>query len=340
MTGSGSPDDLRQDTSFFGRSGELYQLVRNLQRGRHTLILGEKGVGKSRLMMEARWVLTGRIRRIDFSPVVLARLRGDLAIRIDPARYNVLAIEHASPLGDCLKECTEQLFYFGDLKVETGEERSDWAAVKKKLAGAGSVKLQAAVFEAIARSGKPYLVLFDSLDRIAPAQHVFFESLMNIALVCAAAIEMKENVVFRRVWASFSKLTLEPLPERVCAQIVDHYLAHYPIHVVDPELYRREILKASGGIPFHIKNLLWHGLKEKYIDNDEIRRLRQSDAGHYFNMGPIYIFVVALFTMFRVFSIGSDNREFYIYFSALGFVAYIVFRVFRAFFLFRPQKYQ
>jgi hypothetical protein len=340
MTGSGYPEDLRQDTSFFGRSAELYQLVRNLQRGRHTLILGEKGVGKSRLMMEARWVLTGHIRRIDFSPVVLARLRGDLAARIDPARYNVLFIEHATPLGDCLKECTEQLFYLGDLRTETGEERADWAAVKKRLAGAGSVKMQSIVFEAIARSEKPYIVLFDTLDRIAPGQHSFFESLMNIALVCAAAVEMKENVVFRRVWASFSKLTLEPLPEEVCIQLIDHFLDHYPIHIVDPELYRREILKASNGIPFYIKNLLWHGLREKYVDTEEIRRLRQSDAGHYFNMGPIYIFGVALFTMFRIFSIGSDNREFYIYFSALGFIAYIVFRVFRAFFLFRPQKYQ
>jgi len=34
--------DLRQDMSFFGRTEELYQLVKNLQRGRHTLIVGDK----------------------------------------------------------------------------------------------------------------------------------------------------------------------------------------------------------------------------------------------------------------------------------------------------------
>jgi len=109
--------------------------------------------------------------------------------------------------------------------------------------------------------------------------------------------------------------------------------------VIDPELYRREILKASNGNPFHIKNMLWHGSREKYIDSDEIRKLRQVDEGHYFNMGPIYIFSVAIFTLFKIFSIGMDNKEFYIYFSALGFLAYMVFRVFRSFFLFRPQKY-
>ena len=59
--------DLRQDMSFFGRTEELYQLVKNLQRGRHTLLVGDKGIGKSRLMLEAKWILTGRTKRIDFS---------------------------------------------------------------------------------------------------------------------------------------------------------------------------------------------------------------------------------------------------------------------------------
>ena len=59
----------------------------------------------------------------------------------------------------------------------------------------------------------------------------------------------------------------------------------------------------------------WHGSKEKYIDNEEVRKLRQIDEGHYFNMGPIYIFGVAMFTVFRIFSIGPDSREFYLYFS-------------------------
>jgi len=58
--------DLRQDMSFFGRTEELYQLVKNLQRGRHTILIGDKGIGKSRLMLEAKWILSGRTKRIDF----------------------------------------------------------------------------------------------------------------------------------------------------------------------------------------------------------------------------------------------------------------------------------
>jgi len=145
---------------------------------------------------------------------------------------------------------------------------------------------------------------------------------------------------FRKIWSSFNQIELESLPETICSQLVYHFLENYPIRVIDGELYKREILKSANGNPFHIKNMIWHGSREKFVSTEEIRKLRQTEQGEYFNMGPIYIFLVSIFTLFKIFSLGTDNREFYIYFSALGFMAYLVFRVFRTFFLFRPQKYR
>ena len=331
--------DLRQDATFFGRTEELYQLVRNLQRGRHTLIIGDKGIGKSRLMSEAKWILSGRTKRIDFSSNIVTRLRGHLGIRINPGQYKILFIEHSSPPGDCIKEITEKLYYNGDLHIDLDEERSDWQTMKKHLSGFGNIRLQSVIFEGISRSENSYLIFFDELDRISPGQQKFIETLLNIAVICTAVVKMKENFLFKRIWASFSRINLEPLPEQACFQLINYFLQNYPLHTADSNLYRREILKASNGNPFHIKNMLWHGSREKYVDGEEIRNLRRADAGQYFNMGPVYIFGIAVFTLFKIFSIGTDNQEFYIYFSALGFFAYLVFRVFRAFFLFRPQKY-
>jgi hypothetical protein len=331
--------DLRQDTAWFGRTEELYALVRSLQRGRHVLIVGEKGIGKSRLMLEARWILAGRVKRIDLSASIITRLRRQLSVRVNPDQYKLLFIERSSPLGDCLKEMAEKLFHNGDLHVDVEEERKDWLMVKKKLAGLGSQKLQSAIFEGISRSPTSYLIFFDSLDRISPTQQAFIETLLNISVLCTSVVVMKENFMYKRIWSSFTKIQLEPLPEIVSMQLIDYFFDRYPLRIIDRKLYRQEILKSSNGNPFHIKNMLWHGSREKYIDTGEIRKLRQVDEGRYFNMGPIYIFGVAMFTLFKIFSIGSDNREFYIYFSGLGFIAYLVFRVFRTFFIFRPQKY-
>jgi hypothetical protein len=339
MKSAAQAPDLRQDQAFFGRAEELYELTRNLQHGRHTLLVGEKGIGKTRLMLEAKRVLSGRVRRIEMSAGIVARVRDQLAFRITPDQYKVLSVDHPSPMGDCLKEMAEQLYYSGDLRVETGEERQDWPTMKKRLAGFGSVKLQSAILEGISSSAKPFLIFFDNLDRISPGQQAFIESLLNIAVICTAVVQMKENVTFKRIWASFVRIKLESLPERVCVQLIDYFLDNYSIHVIDRELYRREILKSANGNPFLIKNLLWHGSREKHLGVEEIRSLRRVEEGAYFNMGPLYIFSAGVFTLFKIFSLGTDNREFYIYFSALGFLVYLTFRIFRAFFLFRPQKY-
>jgi hypothetical protein len=330
--------DLRQDQIFLGRAEELYELTRNLQGGRHTLLVGEKGIGKTRLMLEAKSILSGRKQRIGLSAGIIARMRGHLALRIVSEQYKILSVDHPSPMGDCLKEMAEQLYHNGDLRLDSLEERQDWPTMKKHLSGLGSIKVQAAVLEAVSRSRQPYLIFFDNLDRISPTQQAFIESLLSIAVICTAVVQMKESFVYRRIWASFARITLDALPEQICIQLIDYFLQHYPLHVIDPALYRREILKSANGNPFLIKNLLWHGSRQRRLGLEEIRSLRRVEEGAYFNMGPLYIFSAGIFTLFKIFSIGTDNREFYIYFSALGFLVYLIFRVFRTFFLFRPQK--
>jgi len=333
--------DLRSDTTFFGRTAELYQLVKNLQRGRHTLILGPKGIGKSRLMMEAKAILEGKTKRIDFSANVMTQLSGQLGVRIRPDQYKILYIEHSAPLGDCLNEICERLYQNRDLRMDLNpEENANWATVKKQLRGLGSVKLQDLAIESLSASSKQYLIFFDSLDRISPTHQQFIERVFTASVVCAAVVQLKEAFHFRKIWSSFNQIELESLDETICSQLIYHFTENYPIHVIDIELYKREILKSANGNPFHIKNMIWHGSREKYVSTEEIRKLRQTEQGDYFNMGPIYIFGVSIFTLFKIFSLGTDNREFYIYFSALGFMAFLVFRVFRAFFLFRPQKYR
>ena len=331
--------DLRHDQTFFGRTDELRHLVRNLRHGRHTLLVGEKGIGKTTLMLEAFRVLAGKSRHIDLSPGVLSALYGELAPKIVPGSYRILYIEHPNPLGDCLKESAEQLYNRGDLPFDAGEEQADWTAVKKRLAALGSIKLQALILEGLARAKRPYIVFIDNLDRISPTQQSFVESLLNISVVCTTVVQMKEQFMFKRIWAAFDRIELEPFPDDISSRLIDHLMSSYPLRVIDRELYRQEILKAASGNPFHIKNMLWHGSRERHLSEDDIRKLRRIEEGPYFNMGPIYIFCLAAFTLFKIFSIGTDNREFYIYFSALGFLVYLTFRVFRNFFLFRPQKH-
>ena len=102
--------DLREDTYFIGRTDELYKTVKNLQSGVHTLLVGDKGIGKSRLMIEAMNVLNGTVRYVDFSEASDVRLRHRKSVRITPDAYKLIYIKYSSPLSSAMKQTTEALF--------------------------------------------------------------------------------------------------------------------------------------------------------------------------------------------------------------------------------------
>jgi hypothetical protein len=324
--------DLRDDASLVGRAEELAALVDQLSRGSHTLLVGERGVGKTRLMREAAAVLSGKKKLIEDRRVE----DGGNEKKIVP-----VYIWHPSPLGDCLKEICCRLYQHADLRTDVlGDvDVREWVEVKRRLTGLGAVGTQNLVFDSLERSSFRYVFFFDSLDRISPAHQQFLEKLLSLSIVCAAVVRLKEGMPFKKIWASFARVPIRPLGDEDSARLIRSLLAAYPLHVIDRGLYARQLMKAANGNPFHIRNMLWHGSLERKLGDEEIRSLQRVEEGEWMNMGPAYIFIASVFTLFKIFSIGTDRSEFYVYFSALGFLVYLTFRVFRTFFLFRPQRW-
>jgi len=266
-------------------------------------------------MREAEAVLTAERKAIGISP----RSQGDI---------KTLWIQRTSPLGDMLKEFAEKL----------AVPEQDHAEAKNRAAGQGSARQQEILIGSLRASQRQYVVFLDSLDRIAPAAVQFIDLLFSASVVCAAVSEMKEGPHFKRLWSSFAKIALSPLDRDASWQLVCHCMKRYDLRTLDPPLYIQEVMKSAGGNPFLIRTIVWQGSREGRVDREEIRKLRWHQEGEYFNMGPIYIFGASLFTLYKIFTSGTDNKEAYIFFSAIGFIVYFVFRVFRTFFLFRPRR--
>jgi len=327
MEGRTDREDIRRDQSFFGREEELLRLLKNLSEGRHTLLVGQYGIGKSSLMNEARLLLTGEKHRVDIRA-------GPGSVRRD----RVLTVNSPAPLGDCLREMAEGLYRNNDLKIESADGREDWGILKARFTRLGIHRMQSEVLKSIARSGKMYLVFVTNLDRITQPGLQFFQSLLRITVVCASATATKDAEAFRCFWASFERMPLERLPAPVAHQLISHLMGRYPVNVVDPLMCRNEILSSADGNPFHIKNLLYRAVTQRKLGSREIRDFRAMEEGPFFNMGPLYMIGAGVLTAVKFFSVGAANREHYIYYSAIGFMLYLTFRVFRGFFIFRPQR--
>ncbi len=215
-----------------------------------------------------------------------------------------------------------------------------WERVRKYFTSLGRAGQEDLLIRSLEASSKRYILFLDSLDRISPGHLEFLERLIGASIVCAAVVAQKEGSQFRKIWSSFVRIDLGPLPRESAVELIRKLISSEKIHVADQALFEREVLKASGGNPFHIRNHLWHGSRRRHLGTSDIRSLRRREEGAFFNMGPLYIFAACALTLFKIFSLGMGNREFYIYFSALGFLVYLTFRVFRTFFLFRPQRYR
>jgi hypothetical protein len=323
------PADQRKGGFLAGRERELAKLVDLLRRGRHTLLVGERGVGKSRLMREAATMLEGR-RTLDSTD-------GGLE---EGKKWSALFIWHCAPMSDCLKEICHRLLQQERLRTDLlGEiDPREWGAMKKKLTGLGTVGVQNLVLESLRCAPGRTILFFDSLDRITVASQQFFEDLLSVAVCCAAVVSPKEGM--RKFWSSFTRITLLPLTDGEAEELIDHLLEEYSLHLIDRRMFVRGLIKASGGNPFHIRTMLDQGSREKHLGEEEIRSLQRVEVGEFMNMGPAYIFLASIFTLSKIFSAGADRTEFYVYFSALGFLVYLTFRVFRTFFLFRPQRWE
>lgn len=319
--------DIRRDKAFFGREDEVRRVLKNLNEGRHTLLLGRFGIGKSSLMNEVRLLMTGAKNRVEFPA-------GGSLIRRDC----VLTLSSPMPLGDCLREMAGGLYRNKDLKIESAVERDDWGGVKQRFSRLGVQGMQSEILKNIVRSRKRYIVFVTNLDRISTSGLPFFQSLLQITVMCGAATATKDAEAFRCFWASFERIPLERLPDPVAFQLISHLMEHHPVNVVDPEMCRKEILSSADGNPFHIKNLLYRAVTQKTLGRREIRDFRAVEEGTFFNMGPLYMIAAGILTAVKFFSVGAEKREHYIYYSAIGFILFLTFRVFRSFFVFRPQR--
>ena len=330
--------DGRQEAIFVGRDNELGELLENIRSGTHTLIVGERGIGKSALLRKALQVATGELPMIDHAPRVRDRLAGRL-VRQPAVVPVVFIVMTASPLAECLRELAHRLWQKRLLLLPEGlESEVSWDVVRKWYASTGKPAQVELIRTSLARVGRPNLVAFDSLDRLTPGHQMFLEGLFELTTVLAAATKLNDALHYKNIWSSFGKLELGPLPGPAAQDLVEHLAATHGLRSADHELFVREVLSSSAGNPFLIRLNVWRMSRHADVGRAEIRSLRRTHEGEYFNMGPIYIFGASIFTLYKILTIGMDNREFYIYFSALGFFVYLSFRVFRNFFLFRPQR--
>ena len=305
--------DLRQDLFFIGRSAELKQIITNLLQNRHTLITGDRGIGKTRLIQEALSILNGTVHHIDLAKLPRSSERG-LCIYIDSP----------APLSKFMKHLSSELIRLEQLKAVSAMKETELAE---------------AIIKAISGSSRKHILFIDNLETVTPSHRIFLDKLLDVAVVCGSSQSVKQQPILKKVFDSFTVVPVRTLSNEDSGQLIDHFLEKYRIRAFDRNLFRNQILKACQGNPFQMKTFLHTAATKGFLSSSDIREFVYSaNDRDYFNMGPLYALGLAIFSLSKILSIGASNKEFYILMSSLGFLAYLVFRIFRSFFTLKPRK--
>ncbi len=305
--------DLRQDPFFVGRSQELNTIITNLLQNRHTLITGDRGIGKTRLMYEAISLLTGATHRVELPDA--DRGAGD---RI------VIFVDSPSPLSKFIKRLAAELIRLHRLKAVNAMKETE---------------LTDSMIEALTNSTRKNILFIDNLETVTPSHRIFIERLLDTVTICGSSQSIKQQPPLKKIFDSFAAISVRPLDTEDAAVLVRHLTERYKIRALDKTLFTSQIIKASQGNPFQLKTFLHTAATKGFMAPSDTRQLIYSaNDRDYFNMGPLYALGLAIFSLSKILSIGASNKEFYILMSSLGFLAYLVFRIFRSFFTLKPRS--
>jgi len=352
------------DKTYFGRVSELKTLVANILLGKHTLVVGKKGIGKTTLIEEAAAIVKGSIHHIELSPANLAREFNDVRIahrmkeswsfyaplgdNTAPDHYapiKMIFVDFTDNKSNVMQEIIQQIYNFNDIQdadelfeFTTIEDADDLTFTQTKLKVKALPLLKDQMLKSIVT--KNYRFFIDNLDSITPALIDFLTELLKATTVIATATQLRNEQKLKPLYASFDKIELEELNRNISREMITYLVDRYVEHSPDSEreFLINEVARSSKGNPNLIKSMISQAHAEKFVTDNDIKDLRKHEDLEFINLGPAFSFLLGLITVVKILQIGLQNREAYILLSIFSFLAYLTIRVFRYFFLFRPQR--
>jgi len=283
-----------------GRKEELAQLWELALKGRHALVCGPDGIGKSTLLELLHEGL---------------RAMGDLPVfRIEDTRqFKAALVELAGQLHE------SRLFLHPKLTSQVTASLS-WEKLQPKVKALTVKELAEALV--LSLSGRRAVLVWDHFEKTTPTELAWLHQFLNSATVVVATADPANPKLKPLLDRIPARIELGPLPEAECRELVDRCMEIAPFAVSNPEWYRREIWRKSRGVPRAVKDLLADHSLEKVIDSRFIRSIQNEQGAKYF---PISWFLLAgtiLFSIYRYVGRGLGDRDAYII-GAVGMVTFL-----------------
>jgi len=283
-----------------GRKEELAQLWELALKGRHVIVSGEPGMGKTVLLEMLYQGL---------------RAKGDI---------NVFRVADARQFKTALVELAEQMHGRGIFQHPNLSENvvrsMPWEKLHSKVKSLTIKDL--AELLVVSLGGQNAILIWDQFDRATPTELSWLHQFLNVAAVIIGTWDPtnpKLKVILDRIPA---KVEVKELSEAESFELMDRCFEIAPFAVSNLKWYRNGIWRKSQGNPRAIKDLLADHSLEKYIDSQFIRSIQTEQSVKYFPISWIVLVGMVLFSVHRYMGRGLGDRDAYII-GAVGMVVFL-----------------
>jgi energy-coupling factor transporter ATP-binding protein EcfA2 len=292
-----------------GREALVGDLVAEIKKGKHVILSGPVGIGKS------------------------AVLKAALASVVDQVELLIKLYDHQAK-GQFV-DMVRQMLALGlltaqelDLPVKfhaLAPAQIDWKGVKSQVSRMSMRDLTHAIIPALARADTKPIIAVDDLTSLTPTQMAFWLAIFDHAQVIGCASEKKARV--RKLWWKMKEIAVKPLSSDVIRDIVKKYIAAKGVLIESPDLYISHVVKQSGGVPQAIYDMLEESGKERIIDKRKVREMRHDAGIMYLDFTPMVMILGALIVSMRYVGMGTGDKTLYIM-GGMGAALFLTFRFF------------
>lgn len=283
-----------------GRKDELAQLWELVLKGRHVLVAGAPGIGKT-VLLDMLW--EGLQARSDVS-----------IFRVGDAR------QFKAALVELAEQMHEERIYQHPKFSENVIRSMTWDKLAPKVRALTIKELAESLV--VSLGGRNAILIWDQFDKATPTELSWLHQFLNTATLVVATSDAgnsKLKVILDRIPA---RVELKELTEPESYELMDRCFEIAPFAVSDVNWYKREIWRKSQGNPRAIKDLLADHSLEKYIDSQFIRSIQSDQGVRYFPISWIVLVGTLLFSIHRYVGRGLGDRDAYII-GAAGMVIFL-----------------
>jgi energy-coupling factor transporter ATP-binding protein EcfA2 len=332
---------MSHTTKTIGREALIEQVAGEIKKGKHVVLTGPTGIGKSAVLIEA-------LKRIE--------PRRSEWYQFDPIAYEAGAIDAAPELVEEPGRKDQILIYLADHQakaqfvamsrrlIETGilqpstldlakrydemdPREIEWRSIRRHINRLSMRDLTSAIIPALYAYPGKVLIAVDDMTSLTPTQQAFWLAIFEQAQVVTCASAKKNGL--RKLWWKMREIAVPPVRPEEAKEIIRDYIYSHGLMIESPQLYIGHVVKQAGGNPQAIIDMLEESGHEKRLEKRQIREMRHAAGVTYVDFTPVMIVAGAMVVGTRYMAIGLGDTALYVM-AGIGAALFLSLRYFLA----------